>query len=162
MAVWGQMSTGGGHSQLEETMSVVRVPVMTNACFVQTERDIGELWKRELQESFVKAGREEKRLAEMRKEYHDGVPAITVIVDEDGAKSLTSTLTTPSQEWQSSVGGRSCTLVCTTNTVHPVHKTFLLKITSATGTGASHPLRWRLTLSWIGFWRRNRCTKFVI
>ena len=50
------MSTGGEHSQLEETMSVVGVPVMTNASFVQTERGIGELWKQELQESMVKAG----------------------------------------------------------------------------------------------------------
>ena len=50
-AVWGQMATGGAHSQLEETMSVVGVPVMTGASFIQTERDIGELWKRELQES---------------------------------------------------------------------------------------------------------------
>ena len=85
-AVWGQMPTGGGHSQLEETMSVIGVQVMTNASFVQTERDIGELWKRELQESMVKAGREEKRLAEMRKEYYDGVPAITVIVDGGWSK----------------------------------------------------------------------------
>lgn len=66
-AVWGQMSTGGGHSQLEETMSVVGVPVMTNASFVQTERDIGEVWKLELQKTMTEAGREEKRLAELRK-----------------------------------------------------------------------------------------------
>lgn len=64
-AVWGQMSTGGGHSQLEETMSVVGVPVMTSASFVHTERDIGEFWKQELQESMAEAGREEKRLAEL-------------------------------------------------------------------------------------------------
>ena len=68
VAVWGQMATGGGHSQLEETMSVVGVPVMTSSSFVRTERDIGELWKHELQESMCEAGREERRLAEMRKE----------------------------------------------------------------------------------------------
>ena len=44
-AVWGQMSTGGGHSQLEESMSVVGIPVMTKKSFIHTERDIGELWK---------------------------------------------------------------------------------------------------------------------
>ena len=71
----------GGHSQLEETMSVLRVPVMASVSFVQTERDIGELWKHELQEAMANAGREEKRLAEIRKDYHEGVPAITVIVD---------------------------------------------------------------------------------
>ncbi len=80
-AVWGQMVTGGGHSNLEESMSIVGVPVMTNASFVQTERAIGEAWKQELLESMAEAGREEKRLAEQRNEYHEGVPAITVIVD---------------------------------------------------------------------------------
>ncbi len=40
-AVWGQMSTGGGHSHLEETMSVLGIPVMTQASFISTERDIG-------------------------------------------------------------------------------------------------------------------------
>ena len=30
-AVWGQMTTGGGHSQLEETMIVLGVPVMTSS-----------------------------------------------------------------------------------------------------------------------------------
>ncbi len=35
--VWGQMATGGGHSQLEETMSVLGVPVMTGASFVHSE-----------------------------------------------------------------------------------------------------------------------------
>ena len=28
-ATWGQMSTGGGHSRLEESMTVLGVPVMT-------------------------------------------------------------------------------------------------------------------------------------
>ena len=40
-AVWGQMATGGGHSQLEETMSVLGVPVMSKMSFIQTERGIG-------------------------------------------------------------------------------------------------------------------------
>ena len=41
-AVWGQMATGGGHSQLKETMSVLGVPVMTKSAFVHSERSIGE------------------------------------------------------------------------------------------------------------------------
>ena len=60
-AVWGKMATGGGHSQLEETMSIVGVPVMTGVSFIQTERDIGELWKRKLQESMAEAGQKEKQ-----------------------------------------------------------------------------------------------------
>ena len=35
-------SDGGGHSQLEEAMSVIGVPVMTKTAFVDTERMIGE------------------------------------------------------------------------------------------------------------------------
>ena len=43
-AVWGQMSTGGGHSKLSKTMSVLGVPVMSARHFIRTERDIGEWW----------------------------------------------------------------------------------------------------------------------
>ena len=85
-AVWGQMSTGQGHSQLEESMSVLGVPVMTKASFISTEKDIGEQWKRELHQLMVEAGREEKRLAEERGDYHEGVPAVTVIVDGGWSK----------------------------------------------------------------------------
>ena len=80
------MSTGGGHSQLEEVMSVVGVPVMTKASFISTERDIGMIWQKELTEAMAEAGREEKRLAVERDQYHEDVPAITIIVDGDWSK----------------------------------------------------------------------------
>ena len=51
------MSTGGGHSQLEETMAVMGVPVMTLNSFITTERDLGYAWKQRLQESMAEAGR---------------------------------------------------------------------------------------------------------
>jgi len=63
-AVWGQMSTGGGHSQLQESMGVLGVPVMTPKSFTSTEREIGDWWKQELEKVMLEAGREEKRLAE--------------------------------------------------------------------------------------------------
>ena len=63
-AVWGQMATETGHRQLEETMSVMEVPVMTKATFISTERDIGEWWKQILLLSMAKAGQEEKKIAE--------------------------------------------------------------------------------------------------
>ena len=85
-AVWGKMSTGGGHSQLQEEMSVIGVPVMSKASFISTECDIGEAWTTELCESMAEAGREEKRLAEERGEYYQGMPAITVIVDGGWSK----------------------------------------------------------------------------
>ncbi len=74
------MSTGSGHSQFEEAMSVLGVPVMTKKSFINTERDIGEEWKKQLLES-MSAGKEEKRLAEENEDYYQGVPAISVIVE---------------------------------------------------------------------------------
>ena len=85
-AVWGQMSTGGGHTKLQETMATLGIPVMSKKCFTNTERSIGEWWKQQLELSMMEAGREEKRLAEERGEYHEGVPAITVIVDGGWSK----------------------------------------------------------------------------
>ena len=45
----------------------------------------------------LEAGREEKRLAEERGNYYEGVPSRTVIVR---ARGLISTATMPSLEWQ--------------------------------------------------------------
>jgi len=36
-AVWGQMSTGGGHSTLVETIAVLGIPTMTKKSFMATE-----------------------------------------------------------------------------------------------------------------------------
>ena len=85
-AVWGQMSTGGGHSKLQETMGVLGVPVMSARHFINTERDIGGWWQKQLKEVMAEAGKEEKRLAEERGDYHEGVPAVTVIVDGGWSK----------------------------------------------------------------------------
>ena len=85
-AVWGQMSTGGGHSTLQESMGTLGVPVMAERHFINTERDIGHFWQKQLQESMIQAGKEEKRLAEERGDFCEGVPAITVIVDGGWSK----------------------------------------------------------------------------
>ena len=69
------MVTGGGHTALQESMSVVGVPVMTKASFIHTERDVGEWWSEQLRESMLEAGREEKKLAEGKGEYHEGAPS---------------------------------------------------------------------------------------
>ena len=85
-AVWGQMSTGGGYARLKETMSTLGVQVMSPKSFIDTERSIGQWWQQQLQEVMADAGREEKRLAEERGDFHEGVPAITVIVDGGWSK----------------------------------------------------------------------------
>ena len=85
-AVWGQMSTGGGHATLQETMSVLGLPTMTKKSFMATERRIGEWWWNHLQESMKSAGEMEKTIAISQNRYHQGVPAITVIVDGGWSK----------------------------------------------------------------------------
>lgn len=85
-AVWGQMTTGGGHTTLGNTMGVLGVPVMSKGNYISTQSDIGEWWRSKLNESMVEAGKEEKRLAEENGDYHQGVPTITVIVDAGWSK----------------------------------------------------------------------------
>ena len=85
-AVWGQMATGTGHSQLQESLSAMGIPVMTKASFISTESDIDECWKRMLLSSMAEAGCEEKRIAEEKGSFHEGVPAITVIMDGGWSK----------------------------------------------------------------------------
>ena len=85
-AVWGQMSTGSGHNHLQDTMSILGVPFMSKTMFIQTEQDIGGLWEQEMEKAMLEAGKEEKRLAEEKGDYHQGVPAITVIVDGGWSK----------------------------------------------------------------------------
>ena len=62
-AVWGQMSTGGGHTTLQETMSVLSLPTMTKKSFMAAEKRIGEWWWSHLQESMKSAGVMEKGIA---------------------------------------------------------------------------------------------------
>jgi hypothetical protein len=60
-------------------------PCYEQTLLSKTENDIGK-WSKRLQEAMLEAGREEKRLAEERNDYHQGVPAITVIVDGGWSK----------------------------------------------------------------------------
>ena len=67
-------------------MIIMGVFVMRKQSFIHTERAIGEMWKKQLFDSMAEAGKEEKRLAEERNQYHEGVPAITVVVDGGWSK----------------------------------------------------------------------------
>ena len=80
-AVWGQMATGGGHAPLAELMSVLGVPVMSKKSFIATEKEVAGKWQASLEEKMREAAEEEKKLAEERGLFHEGIPAITVIVD---------------------------------------------------------------------------------
>ena len=75
-----------GTQPAEGDHECVGVPVMTKSTFIQSERSTGKWWRKELEQLMLEAGREEKQLAEERGDYHDGVPAITVIVDGGWSK----------------------------------------------------------------------------
>ena len=100
-AVWGQMSTGGGHSKLEETLSVIGVPVMTKKRFNDTERDIGETWRCALKQSMMEAGqREREKLLFKRVIFMREFLPLPLSSMEDGVKERINTLIMPSLEWQ--------------------------------------------------------------
>lgn len=67
-------------------MSALGIPVMSKQSFMQTECQIGEWWWNALQESIKAAGKEEKQFAIEQSSYHQGIPSITVIVDEGWSK----------------------------------------------------------------------------
>ena len=85
-AVWGQMTTGGGHKPLAEMMAILGVPTMTKQSFMTTERKIGEWWRDLFGQSMISAGKEERDIAITNNSYHQGVPAVTVIVDGGWSK----------------------------------------------------------------------------
>ena len=76
-AVLGKMSTGGDHSKLQETLSVIGVPVMKKKSFI----DIGETWRCPLKQSMIEAGQREREIAIQKGNFHVGVPTNNVIVD---------------------------------------------------------------------------------
>ncbi len=144
-AVWGQMVVGGGHSHLEEAMSMLGIPVMTKKSFINTERDIGIWWKEMLEKYMIEAGKEEKRLAEMKQSFHDGVPAISVIVNGGWSKRSHKHSYNANSGVAIIVG--ICTLVSETDFVLPVHEIFLGISMHVSRIGMSHPLKWKLASS---------------
>ena len=59
-AVWGQMATGGGFNHLEESMSILGVPVMSKQSFIATEKTIGKWWWNLFNDSMSAAGKKER------------------------------------------------------------------------------------------------------
>ena len=85
-AVMGQMSVGGGHSNLEELMCTIGVPSISKPTFIDIERLLGSAFEDYLNELMLEAGRKERELAIPNSQYHHDVPAITVIVDGGWSK----------------------------------------------------------------------------
>ena len=62
---------------------------MTKKSFMANEKALGESWQESLKESMKEAAEEEKRMAIERESFHEGVPAISVIVDGGWSKMIT-------------------------------------------------------------------------
>ncbi|XP_063931863.1 uncharacterized protein LOC135143855 [Zophobas morio] len=81
-AVWGTISTGNGHFQMEEIFSTIGVKIIDQKTFSKIEMNLGKVWHEILFESMMETGEEEKRLAiESGDVTSDGTHFITVIVD---------------------------------------------------------------------------------
>ena len=85
-AVWGTVATGGGPSDLNETLGTMNVPMMSDTMFTALEQKIGLWWNDMLKDEMAKAGAEEKRIAVEKESFHEGVPAISVICDGGWSK----------------------------------------------------------------------------
>ena len=80
-AVLAQIATGGGASQLEEQLSCVTVPALSKKSFMHLECSLGTLFEATVSQQLLSAGKQERQLAVLNGCYHNGVPAITVVVD---------------------------------------------------------------------------------
>ena len=85
-AVLGQMATGGGVAQLQQTMATVGVPSISKPTFISTERYVMGEMHNLLCKSMVEAGEAERENAIKTNSYFQGVPAIKVIVDGGWSK----------------------------------------------------------------------------
>ena len=143
-------------------MSVMGVPIMTKSSFVNTEKAIGEVWKQELLKSMADTGAEEKWLAIERGEYHEGIPAITVIVDGGWSKRSHK----HSYNANSGVG-----IILGKETGRLLYLGVRNKYRSACAQGIPQdvfligllpPPKWRRTSFWRGFWRLSGYMEFGV
>ena len=80
-AVLAQIATGGGASHLEEQLSCIAVPFLSKKSLIRLEQTLGTLFEKMVSEQLLSAGQQERQLAVLNGCCHNGVPAITVVVD---------------------------------------------------------------------------------
>ena len=88
-AVMGQMATGGGFSNLEQSLSIFGIPPLSKPVLIDTDSERcldHHLFEHYLSELMLEAGREEKQIAIDNKRDHQGKPTITVIVNAGWSK----------------------------------------------------------------------------
>ena len=85
-AVLGQIATGQGAEHLEAQLTCVQVPALIKVSFILLERTLGRVFEQVVEHNLLTAGKEERSLAIAQGTFHDGVPAITVVVDGGWSK----------------------------------------------------------------------------
>uniref|UniRef100_A0A1X7U2N7 Mutator-like transposase domain-containing protein n=1 Tax=Amphimedon queenslandica TaxID=400682 RepID=A0A1X7U2N7_AMPQE len=85
-AVRGQISTGGRHSRLHQTLATMAVPGMNKKLYSQTEKYLGDEMKQQLVKCTADNAEHEKNHAIEIDLFHQAIPAIKVIVDVGWSK----------------------------------------------------------------------------
>ena len=85
-ATLGQIATGGGADHLKEQLTCMQVPSLSSPTFISLEWTMGALFEAIVSNQLLTAGQVERRLAIAQGNYHNGVPAITVVVDGGWSK----------------------------------------------------------------------------
>lgn len=86
-AVCGTMTTGGGHAQLEEVLSAMDIPTMSNKTYKRKEDVVSEGLTATAEKEMKAAAEEEARLAVERGDVDkEGTPLLTVVADGSWCK----------------------------------------------------------------------------
>ena len=90
------------HTGTTEFPSVffLEIPGMQKWMYAITEEFLGEAMKTQLIGAMAQAGREEKQNVIDEEDYHQGVPAISVVADGDGQRGATNIPIAPRVLWQ--------------------------------------------------------------
>ena len=85
-AALGQTATGGGGDHLKEQLACIQIPSLSVPSFIELERTMGAAFEGIVSRKLLTAGQVQKQLAIEKGSYHNGVPAITVVVDGGWSK----------------------------------------------------------------------------
>ena len=85
-ATLGQIVTGGGADHLKEQLACIQVPSLSSPTFINLEHTMGTAFEATVSTQLLTAGQMERQLAIAQGNYHNGVPAITVVVDTGWSK----------------------------------------------------------------------------
>ena len=66
---------------MEEQLACVQVPALTKVSFILLEHTLGRVLEELVEDNLFVAGKEERSLAIAQSTFHNGVLAITVVVD---------------------------------------------------------------------------------